>query len=66
MPCADTMVLPIGVLDTEPPLLDCVAQFVREKWWKDTTSGACSSYTWNVSSNGTVVDGGGINDIALR
>ena len=63
--CADTMVLPIEVLDTEPPLLDCVGSICPGEVVEYTTSGACSSYTWNVSSNGTVVDGGGINDNSI-
>ncbi len=60
--CADTTVLLVEVLDSEPPLLDCVGSVCPGETVKYATSSNCSSYTWTVSANGTVLDGGGIND----
>ncbi len=60
--CADTTVLLVEVLDSEPPLLDCVGSVCPGETVQYATSGNCSSYTWTVSPNGTVLDGGGMND----
>jgi PKD repeat protein len=63
--CADTTVLQVEVLDSEPPLLDCVGSVCPGETVKYATSSNCSSYTWSVSPNGVVVDGGGLNDNSI-
>jgi PKD repeat protein len=44
--CADTSILLIQVLDTEPPLLDCVGSVCPGETVTYSTSGSCSAYTW--------------------
>ncbi len=63
--CADTTVLLVEVLDTEPPLLDCVGSVCPGETVKYSTSSNCSSYTWVVSANGTVLDGGNSSDNSI-
>ncbi|MFN0034358.1 MAG: PKD domain-containing protein, partial [Saprospiraceae bacterium] len=60
--CADTTVLLIEVLDSEPPLLDCVGSVCPGETVTYSTSGNCSAYTWAVSPNGSIVQGGQAGD----
>ncbi|MBP6810290.1 MAG: PKD domain-containing protein, partial [Saprospiraceae bacterium] len=60
--CADTTVLLIEVLDTEPPLLDCVGSVCPGETVTYSTSGNCSTYSWLVSPNGSVLSGGQASD----
>jgi len=60
--CSDTTVMMVEVLDSEPPVLDCVGAICPGETATYTTSSACASYVWQVSSNGTVVNGGGSSD----
>ncbi|MBC7775470.1 MAG: SprB repeat-containing protein, partial [Phycisphaerae bacterium] len=60
--CADTTVLLVEVLDSEPPLLDCVGSVCPGETVTYSTSGGCSAYTWSVSPNGSVVSGGQASD----
>ncbi|MBX2891151.1 MAG: PKD domain-containing protein [Saprospiraceae bacterium] len=63
--CADTTTLLVEVLDTEPPLLDCVGSVCPGESITYTTSNQCASYTWSVSPNGTVQSGGGDSDNSI-
>ena len=60
--CADTAIMVVEVLDTDPPLLDCVGSVCPGESVTYTTSGNCSNYVWQVSPNGTVQNGGGPSD----
>ena len=66
--CADTSILLIQVLDTEPPLLDCVGSVCPGETVTYSTSGSCSAYTWQVSPNGSILQGGqsGDNTITIQ
>ncbi len=60
--CADTTVLLVEVLDSEPPLLDCVGSVCPGETVTYSTSGNCSAYTWSVSPNGSILQGGQLSD----
>ena len=60
--CSDTTVMMVEVLDSEPPVLDCVGAICPGETATYTTSSSCASYVWQVSPNGTVVNGGGSSD----
>ncbi|MBL7825775.1 MAG: PKD domain-containing protein, partial [Saprospiraceae bacterium] len=60
--CADTLNWQVEVLDTEPPILDCVGSVCPGETVTYSTASACSAFTWQVSANGTVIDGGGTSD----
>jgi len=63
--CADTSTLVVEVLDTEPPLLECVGSVCPGESVTYTTASNCSAYTWDVSPNGTVQSGGGTGDNSI-
>ncbi|MCE7926129.1 MAG: PKD domain-containing protein, partial [Haliscomenobacteraceae bacterium CHB4] len=63
--CADTSTLFVEVLDTEPPLLECVGSVCPGESVTYTTASNCSAYTWVVSSNGTVQSGGQASDNSI-
>ncbi|HRI58251.1 MAG TPA: PKD domain-containing protein, partial [Saprospiraceae bacterium] len=63
--CADTSTLLVEVLDTEPPLLDCVGTVCPGESVTYSTSSNCSAYTWVVSPNGTVQSGGQAGDNSI-
>lgn len=61
--CADEKELIVMVLPDPAPVINCVYSVcpgTRQRYTANT--GGCSVYTWNVSSNGTVVLGGGSAD----
>ncbi len=60
--CSDTTMMVVEVLDSEPPVLDCVGAVCPGETATYSTSSSCSTYTWQVSSNGTIVNGGGSSD----
>jgi PKD repeat protein len=60
--CADTSTLIVEVLDTEPPLLECVGSVCPGESVTYTTASNCSAYDWVVSPNGTVQSGGQESD----
>lgn len=66
--CADSLALVVDVLDTQPPLLDCVGSVCPNEVVTYSTSSNCASYTWTVSPNGTVQGGGtaGDNSITIQ
>jgi len=53
----------VEVLPTPAPTLDCVNSVCAETRQRYTaTTNGCNIYHWSVSANGTVINGGGIND----
>lgn len=60
--CSDTTVMMVEVLDSEPPVLDCVGAICPGETVTYSTSSSCAAYNWQVSPNGTVVNGGGNSD----
>ncbi len=61
--CVDEKQMVVRVLPAPAPTLDCVNTVCPEsrQIYTATTDG-CTQFTWTVSANGTVVNGGGIND----
>jgi len=61
--CTEEITKTIEVLDAPAPTLDCVNSVCPEtrQMYTATTDG-CNEYVWNISDNGTVINGGGIND----
>ncbi|MBL7806751.1 MAG: hypothetical protein JNN28_02990, partial [Saprospiraceae bacterium] len=66
--CADTLQWLVEVLDSDPPLLDCVGSVCPGETVTYTTSSGCSAYQWMVSPNGSILQGGqsGDNTITIQ
>ncbi|HUR30162.1 MAG TPA: PKD domain-containing protein, partial [Saprospiraceae bacterium] len=61
--CASEKKIIVNVLPVPVPELDCVNSVCPEtKQLYTATTDGCNQYTWTISSNGTIVNGGGIND----
>ncbi|MEZ4987410.1 MAG: PKD domain-containing protein [Saprospiraceae bacterium] len=60
--CADTSYLQVVVVGNETPFVDCVATICEGTTTTYTANTGCSSYLWEISSNGTLVDGGTSTD----
>ncbi|MCO6488322.1 MAG: PKD domain-containing protein [Phaeodactylibacter sp.] len=60
--CSDATTLTVVVEAGESPLVDCVGTICENTLGTYTAQASCGTYLWTVSSNGTVVDGGGPND----
>ncbi len=60
--CADTTYLQVEVEATLSPFVDCVGTICGQESVTYTSDADCSDFFWTVSANGTVTDGGGIND----
>lgn len=56
--CADTTTLNVEVLDAAAPTLDCVGTICPGETVTYTASNACPPYTWSVTPNGTILNGG--------
>jgi len=56
--CADTTTLQVEVLDAESPALDCVGTICPGETVTYTASNGCAPFTWTVSPNGNILDGG--------
>lgn len=56
--CADTTTLDVEVLDAEAPTLDCVGTICPGATVTYTASNACPPYSWSVTPNGTILNGG--------
>ncbi|MBL7827848.1 MAG: hypothetical protein JNJ57_14560 [Saprospiraceae bacterium] len=56
--CSDTTSIQIEVLDAVAPTLDCVSTVCPGATVTYTTSNACAPFSWTVSANGTVLEGG--------
>ena len=60
--CSDTTRMTVIVEGNESPFIDCVATICENQVMTYTANTGCSTYSWNISSNGTIVDGGGSSD----
>ncbi len=61
--CSSEKVLVIEVLPAPAPTLDCVNSVCPETRQRYTaTTAGCTNYTWSVSPNGTIINGGEAND----
>jgi gliding motility-associated-like protein len=61
--CSDEKQIVIEVLPAPAPTLDCVNSVCPESRQRYTaTTAGCTQYTWSVSANGTIVNGGGPSD----
>lgn len=56
--CPDTTMITVEVMDAEAPTLDCVATICPGETVTYTSSNGCAPFTWTVSGNGTILDGG--------
>lgn len=63
--CNDTTSVTVEVLDAVAPTLDCVATICPGETVTYTTSNTCSPYTWNVSPNGAILEGGTANSDSI-
>ncbi len=60
--CADTTTLDIIVEPTLSPFIDCVGTICEIDTFTYTSDADCNNFFWTVSSNGTVISGGGSTD----
>ncbi len=61
--CTDEKQIVVEVLPAPAPMLDCVNSICPETRQHYTvTPAGCSNYTWSISGNGTIVNGGGPTD----
>lgn len=60
--CSDTTTLDVIVEPTISPFIDCVGTICEIDTFTYTSDANCNNFFWTVSSNGTVIDGGGPND----
>ncbi len=60
--CADTSYVTINVLDDQSPTIDCITPtYINEENTYYAVQ-KCGQYNWAVGPQGTIVDGGGIDD----
>lgn len=60
--CADTSRLTVIVEGNDAPFVDCVATICEGTSVTYTANTGCSSYDWTISTNGSILDGGGPAD----
>ena len=60
--CADTTYLNIKVLPAAVPEIMCTGTVCEGESVTYSTDATCSTYNWNISANGAVLDGGGPAD----
>ena len=60
--CADTSQVTVVVEGNDAPFVDCVATICEGTSVTYTANTGCSSYVWDISANGTILDGGGPSD----
>ncbi len=60
--CADTTRMWVNVVPATVPAITCTGTVCEGETVTYGTDATCSSYTWVVSGNGTVLDGGGPSD----
>jgi gliding motility-associated-like protein len=60
--CVDEARLTIVVEEGEVPIVDCVGTLCAGQTGTYEATTDCSTYTWSVTGNGTIVDGGGPQD----
>jgi PKD repeat protein len=64
--CADTTKIQVQVLDAESPTLDCVGTICPGETVTYTAANGCAPFTWSVSPNGNVLDGGNANSDSIK
>ncbi len=60
--CSDTTFITVIVEDAISPEIDCAGTICIDTEVTYSTAGDCSIFNWNISSNGTIISGGGISD----
>lgn len=60
--CADTSSVTVIVQGNDAPFVDCVATICEGTAVTYTSNTGCSSYLWEISGNGTILDGGNTTD----
>ena len=60
--CSNSTALTVIVQPGESPLVDCVGTICENTAGTYTAQATCGTYTWNVSPNGAIIDGGGPAD----
>ena len=56
--CADTTTLTVEVLNAQSPTLECVATVCPGETVTYTAANGCAPFSWSVSGDGTVLNGG--------
>ncbi len=56
--CSDTMLMNVTVLDAISPTLDCVGTICPNETVTYTAGNGCAPFSWAVTSNGTILNGG--------
>ncbi|MBC7775714.1 MAG: PKD domain-containing protein, partial [Phycisphaerae bacterium] len=56
--CADTTLMTVEVLNAQAPTLECVATICPGETVTYTASNGCTPFSWTVSGDGTVLNGG--------
>ena len=64
--CADTLIVPVTVIDALAPSLDCVGTVCPGEAVTYTASNACPPFVWTVSPEGTIIGGGLSNSDTIR
>ncbi|MEK7257866.1 MAG: PKD domain-containing protein, partial [Bacteroidota bacterium] len=60
--CSDTSFVEVYVLPANVPEIQCLGTVCEGESVTYTTSASCGSYTWVVSANSSILDGGGAAD----
>jgi len=60
--CTDSLSLSIEVLEGQSPFVDCVGTICENESAKYSSDADCTLFIWSISSNGTIINGGGPND----
>jgi PKD repeat protein len=56
--CSDTTTMTVEVIDAQAPTLECVATVCPGATVTYTAANACAPFSWSVSSEGTILNGG--------
>ncbi len=60
--CSDTTFITVIVEDAISPEIDCAGTVCPDTEVTYSTAADCSIFNWNISSNGTIISGGGLSD----
>ena len=60
--CSDSTSVTVIVADAISPQIDCAGTVCPREEITYTTDADCGTFNWTISSNGTVLSGGGLND----
>lgn len=60
--CSDTTSVTVEVENAESPVVDCVGTICENTTVTYSSDVDCGTFLWNISSNGTISDGGGTSD----